>query len=299
MRKKAEITAERTAAAVERNPNKLTGLSEGKRVSGPLPKNTRKERGPGVVPGNGGLPAPGPDEQMTARSPEAKKARRKAAVQDNVPMGKAIAKDRKDLARLEASRQEPTGAGKARGKKAAASQEPEFQIITGIPGEPGCKDYSGWMSKGELLAFLAEEVSNEPLQARQGKSVPFKMPKEFGAIADLLYTTRKDRLEFQHRADALKVHETAMKDYLINNLSKKDSTGAAGKVARAQIVTETQPIVEDWDGFYKYIARTKSFDLLNRAVNRKAVGARWDAGKEIPGVGRFDAIKVSVTKVGR
>ncbi len=56
-------------------------------------------------------------------------------------------------------------------------------------------------------------------------------------------------------------------------------------------------MVKDWDAFYKYVARTKSFDLLNRAVNREAARERWDARKQVPGMDKFHAKKVSCTKL--
>lgn len=123
-----------------------------------------------------------------------------------------------------------------------------------------------------------------------------KIPKSFGAIADLLYTTRENRLELRKAVDAMEQFEKDLKNHLINEMSKDDS-GAAGRIARAQIVVEPQPVVEDWEEFYKHIKKKGEFDLLNRAVNRTAVRERWENGKAVPGVGTFNVTKVSVTKV--
>lgn len=124
-----------------------------------------------------------------------------------------------------------------------------------------------------------------------------KVPKNFGAAADLLYDVREQRLILQKKVDELKNFETKVKQHLIDNMSKKDSTGAAGRIARAQIVSEPKPAVEDWDSFYGHIKKTGQFDLLNRAPNASAIKARWDAGKKIPGIGSFNVTKVSVTKL--
>lgn len=126
---------------------------------------------------------------------------------------------------------------------------------------------------------------------------PTKIPKNFGAVADLLYITREDRLALSKAVQALEDYEKSLKAHLIENMSKKDSTGASGHRARAQIVMEPQPQVQDWDEFYKHIKKKGEFDLLNRAVNRAAVKARWENGKEVPGVGSFNVAKVSVTKL--
>jgi len=126
---------------------------------------------------------------------------------------------------------------------------------------------------------------------------PKKIPKKFGEAADVLYLTREARLKLSKVVDALDKHERDIKNYFIENLSKKASTGAAGHVARVQIVTADEPAVENWEDTYKYINKTGSFDLLNRALNRSAVKERWENGKEVPGVGHFTVTKVSVTKV--
>jgi hypothetical protein len=128
-------------------------------------------------------------------------------------------------------------------------------------------------------------------------AIPKAIPKNFGVAADLLYITREQRLKLAKVVDALENYERRMKTYFIDNLSKKASTGAAGHVARVQIVTADEPAAQDWEDVYKYIKKTGSFDLLNRAINRAAVRERWDNGKEIPGIGHFTVTKVSVTKV--
>lgn len=138
------------------------------------------------------------------------------------------------------------------------------------------------VSKAEAMAKISKEL---------------KVPKTFGAMADALYTTRERRLNLQKEVDALAAFESKLKNKLIDEMPKKDSSGAAGKLARAQIVQEDQPVTEDWESLYKHIKKTGNFDLLNRALNRSAVKARWENGKEVPGVGHFPVIKVSVTKL--
>lgn len=129
------------------------------------------------------------------------------------------------------------------------------------------------------------------------KAKPFKIPKSLAACADLLYSTRQARLDMQKQVDALKEQENALRDYVIENLPKSNATGVAGKLARIQVVTAIEPVVEDWDALYKTIKRTGHFDLLNRALNRSAVRERWNAGKTVPGVGEFTAVKVSINKL--
>lgn len=157
--------------------------------------------------------------------------------------------------------------------KAEAKKSPKTTVIESV----------GKVSKAEVMARVSKEL---------------KVPKTPGAQADMLYVTREKRLNLQKEIDALAAFETKLKNELIENLPKSSATGAAGKIARVQIVTEDVPVVQDWDEFYKHIKKKGEFDLLNRAANRTAIRARWDNNKTVPGVGHFQAVKVSVTKVG-
>lgn len=123
------------------------------------------------------------------------------------------------------------------------------------------------------------------------------IPDKLGRIIDLLYKTRYKRLDENKRIEAMKSFETELKDYLINILPKSEASGVAGKLARAQVTSKKVPQVTDWEAFFAHVAKTKSWDLLIRRVNDSAVVERWEAGKEIPGVGAFTLTNVSVTKL--
>lgn len=120
------------------------------------------------------------------------------------------------------------------------------------------------------------------------------IPKSAAACADLLYTTRNQRLALNREVEKLEELESALKDFFINSLSK-DSTGIAGRIARVQVTPKVIPIVEDWPGFYKYVKRTGSFDLLQKRLATQAIEDRWESGTKIPGVGRLQAKTVSCT----
>ena len=128
------------------------------------------------------------------------------------------------------------------------------------------------------------------------KEKKFKFPKAMGACADRLYEVRQKRLAMQKEVDEVEAEEKALKEHIINNLPKSDS-GAAGKVARVSVVTKDVPQVKDWDAFYKYVSRTKSFDLLQRRLSDAAIKERWENKKQVPGVEAFTVVSVSLNKV--
>jgi len=125
----------------------------------------------------------------------------------------------------------------------------------------------------------------------------FQVPEKLATCADLLYTTREQRLAIEKQAEALKAVETKLREHLIANLPNDDSTGVAGKLARVQIVKKVEPQVEDWDAFYKWVAKRKAWDCLQRRLNPAAVKARWEDKKVVDGVGAFTVVSVSLTKV--
>jgi hypothetical protein len=127
-----------------------------------------------------------------------------------------------------------------------------------------------------------------------------KLPKSMGACADLLYKTREARLAADKVAAKLKEDEELIKLHIIDNLDK-NSTGAAGKHHRVQVVRKYKYIVEPdkWSAFHAWVAKNKRFDLLQKRLSDEAVKETIEEGKKkIPGVKKFDYVGVSLTKVG-
>jgi len=91
--------------------------------------------------------------------------------------------------------------------------------------------------------------------------------------------------------------QNMLEAWFIQELPTKDAQGIAGKKGRVEIKTKELPTVEDWSKFCAYIQQTGAFELLNRAVNPKAVRERWENKEEVPGVGKFVRKVVSLTKV--
>lgn len=129
------------------------------------------------------------------------------------------------------------------------------------------------------------------------KAPVFKLPKSLAACADMLYTTRQERLDVQKKVDEFKEREELLRTHIINTLPKSEASGISGKIANAKIVTKDVPRVEDWDAFYKYVHKNQAYELLQRRLNDAGIQERWDDDKTVPGVGKFTTVSVSVTKV--
>ena len=132
------------------------------------------------------------------------------------------------------------------------------------------------------------------------KQLKIKPPKTLGACIDTLYAWERERAEVAQRAEALKVREALLETHILNTFSKADLEGAAGKIAKINVLRPVVPQGEGdgkgWSKLYAYIVRTKAFDLLQKRLSTSAVRERWEAGKTVPGVTKFTAVTLSVTK---
>ena len=196
----------------------------------------------------------------------------------------------------------PTKSQKAGAATATRKREAAVRNPKSAKPEPMGPAIARELKDQQRLAKSRKPEPESPIKVTKAEAMAkvskeLKVPKSFGAMADALYTTRERRLNLQKEVDALAAFESKLKSKLIDEMPKKDSSGAAGKLARAQIVQSEEPQAQEWEDIYKYIKKTGSFDLLNRALNKSAVKARWDNGKEVPGVGKFTVTKVSVTKL--
>lgn len=123
------------------------------------------------------------------------------------------------------------------------------------------------------------------------------IPASIGRCADLYHDVRELRLSMAKEVEAVEAFERKVKEHIIDNLSRSEDSGAAGLRYRAQRVEKVKPAVTDWPALHAYVQRTGAFDLLQKRVGDVAVAARWEAGEAVPGVEKFNAVDVSITKI--
>jgi len=132
------------------------------------------------------------------------------------------------------------------------------------------------------------------------KVKPMKFPDTLGACVDLAYQAREKRLkrsrEVEAELEVLKAQETAINDHIINSFKKSDIEGAKGKLATASIDTLVVADVQDWEKVFSWVTKTKSWDMLTHKLNDKAYRARLEAGEKVPGVVKFNKVKLYLNK---
>ena len=134
---------------------------------------------------------------------------------------------------------------------------------------------------------------------KDGRPAKLTIPKSIGACVDLYRDLRDKRLEVQKIAEEWEKQEKALAKHLIDNISKsRQSDGVVGKRFKALVVPGVSYKIEDDAKFFAHIKKTGEFDLLQRRLNDKAVADRMaDPKKKLPGIGKFDYVKLSVTKI--
>ena len=164
--------------------------------------------------------------------------------------------------------------------------KPKLNLAAEAKAQAESTEFAGEITEKYLQELCPPEFVSE-----------FKKAKSLGQRADFLYVADAHRLEVQRDVENMKKFLTALEKFFIQKLPSDDATGIAGDVARVQVRNKQRPSVKDWEKLYAHIAKTRSFDLLNRAPNQKAIKERWEAGVEIPGVDKFQYKDISVTKV--
>lgn len=130
-----------------------------------------------------------------------------------------------------------------------------------------------------------------------------RLPKSLGLCVDKYHAARQARLEKEKEVKALKEVENSIYEHILREIPKGD-TGAVGKEYMAIRTEDDVYSIEDDQTFYAFVKRTSSFDLLNRAINQRAIRERLEDPKfakrykTVPGTKAFKKIGLSVRKVG-
>ena len=129
------------------------------------------------------------------------------------------------------------------------------------------------------------------------------LPKSLGACVDKYHEARERRLAAKRYMEALQEEESRIFNHILDNIPKGDG-GAIGKRFKAVRTEDEKFSIADDEQFYGFIKKTGSFDLLNRAINQRAVRERMEDPKftkkfpkGVPGTKSYKVFGLSVTKV--
>jgi len=123
-----------------------------------------------------------------------------------------------------------------------------------------------------------------------------KLPKTLGSCVDLLYKMREERLAAQKVVDERKAQEHALKDHILTNLNSQGGTTFGGKIATAHVSKRTEGTVHDWDDFFNWVAKTDSWDMVQKRINNAAYRERLENDVDVPGVEAVEVTSINLTK---
>lgn len=161
---------------------------------------------------------------------------------------------------------------------------------------PAAKVAAAKAKSEEAAAELEESAETK------AKKLGLKIPKKLAEVADLFFKTRNDRLALDKQAEAMKAREEALKEHLINQLPKLESTGIAGKLCRVTLGSKEIPVAKNWDDVWRYIVKNYKKNpgvvaLVQKRLGEATVKEMWEAGKDVPGVEHFTVKTLGVNKL--
>ena len=132
----------------------------------------------------------------------------------------------------------------------------------------------------------------------QRKKQATRLPNKVGGLLDRRWFLKKQKEVLEAALNEVKDEIETVEAALFLKYKIQDVSGARGTHCQASISTLVVPTAEDWSKIYTHILKGKGparFDLLQKRLAVKAVKERWDDNVTVPGVGRFEKQRLSVT----
>ena len=116
-------------------------------------------------------------------------------------------------------------------------------------------------------------------------------------LIDEIVNVKNKRDECKTLDKELSKTQAMLESDLMNLMSTAGTTKAASESGHSVTMKKAvHPTIVDWDLFYEYVTKTKSFDLLHKRLSSTAFNDRWEAKEEIPGSSSAEVWGITVTK---
>ena len=114
-------------------------------------------------------------------------------------------------------------------------------------------------------------------------------------VVDAYIAMRAQRLQADKQAASLKEQEDILKDHLISSLRHNGMSALGGKAGMVKLGKSEEPEPLDWAQIWAYMKQNDAMELVQKRLGSTAVKERWEAGEQIPGIGKRDVYKLSVS----
>lgn len=125
-----------------------------------------------------------------------------------------------------------------------------------------------------------------------------KKPATIGNMIDSLWKIREAKKALAEKEKELNAQIEALETELYARMDSEESTSGAGKLASVTLgetdIVQFAPDV-GYDEFIKYVAKTKSYHLLERRISQVAAREVYALKNKLPGTTVFTKRKINLT----
>jgi hypothetical protein len=147
--------------------------------------------------------------------------------------------------------------------------------------------------------LIAQGKMNDPNPRDPSDSKDAPLPTISSNLPDLTdnyIAIRAQRLVLAKQVEEMEEAEKDLYKTIIAKLREAGMSAVGGKLGLVKMSETVEPIAQDWRQTWDYIKKHDAFELLHKRLTVTAVKERWEAGEEVPGVGRVPKFSLSVSK---
>lgn len=148
----------------------------------------------------------------------------------------------------------------------------------------------------EMLIAQGKMNDPDPRDPSDHKDAPLTISSNLPDLVDNYIAIRAQRLVVAKQVEEMEEAEKDLYKTIIAKLREGGMTAIGGKLGLVKMAETVEPIAMDWRQTWDYIREHDAFELLHKRLTVTAVKERWDAGEEVPGVGRVPKFSLSVSK---
>ena len=115
-------------------------------------------------------------------------------------------------------------------------------------------------------------------------------------LVDNYISLRAQRLALDKEAASLKETEDDIYKVIVSKMRDEGLSAMGGKNGMVKLKESEEPVATDWPELWAHIQETGRFEYLHKRISTLAIKEHWEAGEEIPGIGRTTVYKLSVSK---
>lgn len=124
-----------------------------------------------------------------------------------------------------------------------------------------------------------------------------KRPMTIGALADALYAKREEKRALEAKIKDIDEELKGLTEAAMAAMDAQGTTKGDGKKASLSISSQVVANVLDWDAVWPWVAKTKSFYMIQKRINDGSYRELLEMGKSVPGVQPFTKRNLSVRTI--